>query len=662
MFRRNYNRISPYLILVLAVASISFSRNLEAKEFKRVVSLVPAATEIFEKLGISDVIVGITVHDLKAGMHNKKVVGSFFAPDIEAINKLNPDLIIISSIHEHIKSRFSNFTTVNTFNVTSLDSLYEYVRFIGKSFRKEQEAENIIKDIQEQIHLISKKISKIPVNKRKRVLRFMGRSTSPSVYIPAGNSFQNDMIELAGGIPLRIGNGDGIVPISLDDWKRFNPQVIYGCGEDRQVAEKFFSRPGWKDVDAIKNGEIHYFPCSLTCRLSVNTGLFVQWLSSVIYDDEFSKPENLILPEKVLGYRNIKIDLEYIDKARVVESRIMDFPHKTLEIELKKPMDIISTLEGPRKEIKVVGNSYSPPPCWKMSHRLGFLHMRKHTYDILNLSPSSTSLLFTGADMDNLSIQRKSYGSMVVYALVTAGVRGNALRMSMDEGRYIEPGTINIILLTNRKLSPRAMARAIITITEAKTAALEDLDIRSTQNPAFWQATGTGTDEIIVVSGVGSEATLTGGHAKLGQLIAEAVYDGVVDAISKQNRLVSPRSIFERLEERRIELYGLASNCGCMTNREKRDFLKHLQMLLTKPEYASYIEMAFAISDAYEHHLISDLTPFKKFCLNVASEIANRNIGVDEIVEYVPSNYPAPEPLKIILNAIINGIALKKTE
>ncbi len=662
MFRRNHNRISPYLILVLAVASISLSKNLEAKEFKRVVSLVPAATEIFEKLGISDVIVGITVHDLKAGMHDKKVVGSFFAPDIEAINKLNPDLIIISSIHEHIKSRFNNFTTVNTFNVTSLDSLYEYIRFIGKSFKREQKAEGIIKDIQKQIHLISEKISKIPASKRKRVLRFMGRSSSPSVYIPARDSFQNDIIELAGGIPLRTGSGDGVVPVSLDEWKKFNPQVIYGCGEDRQVAEKFFSRPSWKDVDAIKNGEIHYFPCSLTCRLSVNTGLFVQWLSSVIYDDEFSRPENLILPEKVLKHRNIDIDLSYVDRARIVESRIMDFPHKTLEITLKKPMDIISTLEGPRQGIRVVGNSYSPPPCWKMSHKLGFVQMRKHTYEILNLSPSSTSLLFTGADMDNLSIQKKAYGDMVVYALVTAGVRGNALRMSVDEGRYIEPGTINIILLTNRKLSPRAMARAIITITEAKTAALEDLDIRSTQNPAFWQATGTGTDEIIVVSGEGSKATLTGGHAKLGQLIAEAVYDGVVEAISNQNRLVSPRSVFERLEERRIELYGLASNCGCLTNRGRRDFLKRLQMLLTKPEYASYIEIAFSISDAYEHHLVSDLTPFKKLCLNVAGEIAGRNIKADELVEYVPPDYPAPEPLKIMLNAIINGVAFKKSK
>jgi len=59
---------------------------------------------------------------------------------------------------------------------------------------------------------------------------------------------------------------------------------------------------------------------------------------------------------------------------------------------------------------------------------------------------------------------------MEILALVTAGVKSNAVRMSKDTGRYYEPGTINIILLPNMKLTSRAMTRAIISATEAKTA------------------------------------------------------------------------------------------------------------------------------------------------------------------------------------------------
>ena len=85
--------------------------------------------------------------------------------------------------------------------------------------------------------------------------------------------------------------------------------------------------------------------------------------------------------------------------------------------------------------------------------------------------------------MENLSVQKAQFKDMNVYAIVTAGVEDNAMRMSVDEGMFYEPGTINIILLTNMKLSPRAMVRAVITATEAKTAALQDLDVRSSYSP-----------------------------------------------------------------------------------------------------------------------------------------------------------------------------------
>ena len=93
---------------------------------------------------------------------------------------------------------------------------------------------------------------------------------------------------------------------------------------------------------------------------------------------------------------------------------------------------------------------------------------------------------------------------MIVYALVTAGVESNAVRMSVDEGRFYEPGTINVIIMTNMKLSSRARTRAIISATEAKTAAMEDLDVRSSVSPQRNQATGTGTDEVLVVEGRGT--------------------------------------------------------------------------------------------------------------------------------------------------------------
>ena len=70
-------------------------------------------------------------------------------------------------------------------------------------------------------------------------------------------------------------------------------------------------------------------------------------------------------------------------------------------------------------------------------------------------------------------------------------------------------------------------------IKEVKVIALQELDIRSSYNPD-WQATGTGTDQIVVVSGKESSCTYAGGHAKIGELMARAVSRATTDAIMKE--------------------------------------------------------------------------------------------------------------------------------
>ncbi|MFZ8831441.1 MAG: adenosylcobinamide amidohydrolase, partial [Thermodesulfobacteriaceae bacterium] len=157
----------------------------------------------------------------------------------------------------------------------------------------------------------------------------------------------------------------------------------------------------------------------------------------------------------------------------------------------------------------------------------------------LGIVPEEIAMLATAADMDNRAVVVKEFKPFVVVALVTAGAKTNALRTGVDEGNYIEgmepQGTVNIILLTNAQFTDGAMARAIITATEAKTAAFQDLNVPSSYTKGA-QATGTGTDNIIVVTGTnGPKVSYTGGHSKIGELIGKAVYEAVVEALKKQN-------------------------------------------------------------------------------------------------------------------------------
>ncbi|MGB9667886.1 MAG: adenosylcobinamide amidohydrolase [Thermosulfidibacteraceae bacterium] len=247
--------------------------------------------------------------------------------------------------------------------------------------------------------------------------------------------------------------------------------------------------------------------------------------------------------------RDLNIPKELMAKVFVIRSERDGFWEKSLVILFPERRRVLSTNSGFVDVLAVVNHS-AHPELWKevcqemkTDHEVGGkVYMRKVQERIakeLGLKSQDITLIATAVDMDNLTIVVKVYSPFVVAALVTAGAKTNALRTGLDEGKYVEgrepKGTVNIILLTNARLTDGAMARAIITITEAKTAAFEDLKVPSSYTRNV-QATGTGTDSVIIVSGnTGPEVTYTGGHSKIGELIGKAVYEAVIEALEKQN-------------------------------------------------------------------------------------------------------------------------------
>ena len=231
--------------------------------------------------------------------------------------------------------------------------------------------------------------------------------------------------------------------------------------------------------------------------------------------------------------RKIKIGFEKVE-AKIIYHQLKGFEVKTLLILLDRVRKVLSTMEG-FKEVRFVGNHYDPPELWDYLHE-HFEEHRSWLPQALGLPPEESAFLFTGADMDNLGVGEESFEELKVCCLATAGVRSNALRAGVDKAGSQSVGTINLILLTSAALTDGAMARAVITATEAKTSILQDLDVRSSYNPQL-QATGTGTDNLIIIPGSGPLLTYTGGHAKIGELIGVAVRKAVAEALAKQEEV-----------------------------------------------------------------------------------------------------------------------------
>jgi len=167
------------------------------------------------------------------------------------------------------------------------------------------------------------------------------------------------------------------------------------------------------------------------------------------------------------------------------------------------------------------------------------------------------------------------------------------------------------------------------------------------------QATGTGTDNIIVVEGDGIPVDNSGGHSRMGELIAVAVYGAVQEAVYRQNGIIAQRNIFQRLKDREISLFGLVSVDECECGVEKSDLVCRLEEILLQPCYASFVESSFAISDDYESGLIADLSSYELSCKKVAGEIAGKEIvNMKEVTE----TEDMPLVLRMTVNALLNGI------
>src|SRR4029453_17375896 len=146
-----------------------------------------------------------------------------------------------------------------------------------------------------------------------------------------------------------------------------------------------------------------------------------------------------------------------------------------------------------------------------------------------------------------------------VAAVVTAGVEGNATSAGepaawRETAAGIEKvpayaGTINTMLLVNQPLTPAALARAVVTMTEGKSAALHRLAVPSKRDVEL--ATGTGTDQYCVAVPASGAKPLTSAspHMKLGELIGLAARNATMEALRWQNGLEASytRGLFHAL-------------------------------------------------------------------------------------------------------------------
>ena len=159
-----------------------------------------------------------------------------------------------------------------------------------------------------------------------------------------------------------------------------------------------------------------------------------------------------------------------------------------------------------------------------------------HRYaEKLGLDPARTVFQGTAANMDNAAIVNgiSDDGINVSFA-VTAGIRHNGGRAGdpayFDEASYVyseTPGTIITIMAVDADLSDGAMFQAMLLATEAKSCVIQELQAKSLYSKGI--ATGSGTDQVVVISNKNSSVKLD--SVQKGSELADAIAKNMASAL-----------------------------------------------------------------------------------------------------------------------------------
>jgi adenosylcobinamide amidohydrolase len=212
---------------------------------------------------------------------------------------------------------------------------------------------------------------------------------------------------------------------------------------------------------------------------------------------------------------------------------------------------------GGHKQVKTVLNVGVPEGYNDRSLHLDPLKLITSSAAKLGLKEDYLAMV-TAAKIQNYSLITQKHDDFSVSVAATAGCKHGESSGEQMDVQEIRGGTINIIVFIDANPTDSCMVASLITATEAKSAALRDLDVRSLYTGD--SATGSITDSVTVASpGKGKAISYGGPASKLGKAVGYCTRRAVTEALLKQEPFWASRTVLDRLRERHLTLEKLAA-------------------------------------------------------------------------------------------------------
>lgn len=243
---------------------ISCASNYPAK----IVSLAPSITEIVFALGIGDQVVGVTsFSNYPSEAKRLTKIGTYTHLNVEKIIQLEPDIAIGTydgNREMDIKILKEAGIKVYMTNPKNLLDVINTIYKISQILNVPERGMAIKRSLKARIENVVKKVANL-----KKIRVFLQINNWPIITINK-NTFQNDLIKLAGGVNIAENEPIRYPRMSIEEIIYRKPQVIIISsmekgGKFEQMRHEWMR---WKNIPAVKSGRIYLVNSDLLDRPS----------------------------------------------------------------------------------------------------------------------------------------------------------------------------------------------------------------------------------------------------------------------------------------------------------------------------------------------------------------------------------------------------------
>lgn len=231
---------------------------------RRIVSLVPALTEVLFAIGAGPQVAAVSSYD-EFPPEVKKLprVGALLDPDTERILSLRPDLVVLYGSQTELEAQFAR-VRIRTYSYRhgGVATVLETIQELGAVTGRRSEADRVVRDIRARLDNVRASVQGRP---RPRVLLVFERQprTLRELYVSGGRGFLHDMLEVAGGQNVFDDVDRESVQPSTETLLARAPEVILevrasGLLEAREVANEQSVWATLRSIPAVRDRRIHF--------------------------------------------------------------------------------------------------------------------------------------------------------------------------------------------------------------------------------------------------------------------------------------------------------------------------------------------------------------------------------------------------------------------